>query len=110
NTMVGLCLPRSVDMVVAMLGILKAGGAYVPLDPGYPAERLAFMMRDTALSTVVTRRSVLGDVAFPPGVAAVHVDAIEATDARPAAGARASDLAYVIFTSGSTGNPKAAML
>ncbi|NEP43558.1 MAG: AMP-binding protein, partial [Okeania sp. SIO2H7] len=55
EVLVGLCVERSLDMVVAMLGILKAGGAYVPLDPAYPAERLAFMREDAALSIIVTQ-------------------------------------------------------
>ncbi len=64
EVLVGLCLERSLEMVVGLLGILKAGGAYVPLDPGYPAERLGFMLADTQAPVLLTRESLLG--ALPP--------------------------------------------
>ena len=57
--MVGLCLPRSLDLVVGLLGILKAGGVYLPLDPDYPPERLAFMLTDAAAPVLVTREALL---------------------------------------------------
>jgi amino acid adenylation domain-containing protein len=86
---VGIALERSLEMVVGVLAVLKAGGAYVPLDPSYPAERLAFMVEDSGLATVL--RS-------PLRVA-------EAAEA-PHAGVGADNAAYVIYTSGSTGRPK----
>jgi non-ribosomal peptide synthetase component F len=64
ETLVALCLERSLEMVVAVLGILKAGGAYVPLDPASPPERLAFMLTDTAARVAVTQRSLPGRLAF----------------------------------------------
>ncbi|HXO21370.1 MAG TPA: amino acid adenylation domain-containing protein, partial [Thermoanaerobaculia bacterium] len=110
---VGLCLNRSLEAVVAILGILKAGGAYVPLDPAYPRDRLAFMLEDAAAPVVVT---VASQVATLPDLAARGVrvvvldreaEAIGREIARaPASGAAAANLAYVMYTSGSTGTPK----
>jgi len=107
--LVGICLERSPEMVVAMLAILKAGAAYVPMDPDFPAGRLAFMAEDARLSAVVTDR-VLRDRA-PAGIATqVCVDDEEIRAASPEAlgisGVEPGDRAYVIYTSGSTGKPK----
>src|SRR6185312_15235158 len=63
ETVVGLCLERSVEMVIGLLGILKAGGAYLPLDPHYPAERLSFMLSDAAAAVLVTQGPVLAQLA-----------------------------------------------
>lgn len=108
---VALCLRRGPDLVVAILAVLKAGGAYVPLDPDYPAERLAFLVRDAAAPVVVTVTDLLERL--PDGGEATtvlldgHRDAIAARPAtRPDVAVTASDLAYVIYTSGSTGTPK----
>src|SRR5690606_8582728 len=108
---VALCLRRGPDLVVAILAVLKAGGAYVPLDPDYPAERLAFLVRDAAAPVVVTGTGLPGRL--PAGGEATtvlldgHRDAIAARPAtRPDVAVTASDLAYVIYTSGSTGTPK----
>ncbi|PYJ97129.1 MAG: non-ribosomal peptide synthetase, partial [Verrucomicrobia bacterium] len=65
DTLVGICLDRSLDLVVGLLGILKAGGAYLPLDPSYPQERLAFMLEDSQAPVVVTQRRLLE--ALPKG-------------------------------------------
>ena len=110
GTRVGLCLERSVGMVVATLAILKAGGAYVPLDPAYPAERLAFMLADTAVPVLVTDTRLVDSL--PAGDAAVvlldrDADAIGAESAEPIeAGTNAESVVYVMYTSGSTGRPK----
>ncbi|MHA4820226.1 condensation domain-containing protein, partial [Streptomyces aculeolatus] len=101
---VGLCLPRGVEMVAAMLAVWKAGAAYVPLDPAYPAERLAFMVADSGAQVVLST----GDLA-PEG--AVRLDEvageIAAESAEPLGGVlEPGQLAYVIYTSGSTGRPK----
>ncbi|UZF91586.1 amino acid adenylation domain-containing protein [Bosea sp. NBC_00550] len=108
GAIVGLCLPRSLDLIVAMLAILKSGAAYLPLDPAYPGERLAFMVED-ANAMLVVAASNCADW-LPSGRRRLDPhdqgDA-EATDrALPARKAEASDLAYVIYTSGSTGRPK----
>ncbi len=111
---VGLALPRSLDLVVAMLAVLKAGGAYVPVDPDYPAERVAFMLRDAAPNCVLTTRAL---AAFLPLVDPVVLDdpAIERALARCSVKPPVTDLlpghaAYVIYTSGSTGSPKGVVI
>src|SRR5205085_8700705 len=67
NVLVGLCVERSLDMVVGLLGILKAGGAYVPLDPTYPSERLSFMLEDASAPVLVTRHTISANL--PTGTA-----------------------------------------
>jgi amino acid adenylation domain-containing protein len=110
GTRVGVCLERGPRMVVATLAALRAGGAYVPLDPAYPAERLAFMLADTAVPVLVTE-SLLADRLPPHDARVIRVDddaaaiAAEPADA-PAAGTDPESIAYVMYTSGSTGRPK----
>ncbi|MFG2166223.1 amino acid adenylation domain-containing protein [Micromonospora chersina] len=101
---VGVCLPRTPELVVALFAVLKAGAAYVPLDPAYPPARVAFMAADSGLRLVLTRADLAGR--FPDTAVAVdRLDPVEdATD--PAAPSAPEDLAYVIYTSGSTGRPK----
>ncbi|HLU39080.1 MAG TPA: MupA/Atu3671 family FMN-dependent luciferase-like monooxygenase, partial [Planctomycetota bacterium] len=107
---VGVCMQRTVDLPVALLGILKAGGAYVPLDPDYPRERIAMMAEDAALTVAVV--DAAGRAAYPDDRATL-IEVGEAGDApaRPAAPAvTAEHVAYVLFTSGSTGRPKGVMI
>jgi amino acid adenylation domain-containing protein len=116
---VGLCVERSLDMLVGMLGTLKAGGAYVPLDPGYPRERLAFSLADSGARVLLTQDRLLGRLpelaAMPAALRVIRLDgdweeiAREPGDA-PASGVTAENLAYVIYTSGSTGTPKGVMM
>ncbi len=106
---VGLCLERSCELPVGVLGILKAGGTYVPLDPHYPQARLAFMLDDAAVSIVVTHASVAAAVPAGPTLVLLdrdgpHIGAM--SQENPVADHRATDVAYVIYTSGSTGTPK----
>ncbi|MGH3788279.1 MAG: amino acid adenylation domain-containing protein, partial [Pseudonocardiaceae bacterium] len=116
---VGLALPRSADMVVALLAVWKTGAAYLPIDPGYPAERVAFMLSDTRPVLVVTTAEVEGrlstlDSAVPrlrlddPQVVATvaHCPAGNLSDAGRVAPMSGAHPAYVIYTSGSTGRPK----
>ncbi|WP_223621899.1 amino acid adenylation domain-containing protein, partial [Lysobacter sp. ESA13C] len=113
---VGLCVERSPGMVVGLLAVLKAGGAYVPLDPGYPADRLAYMLEDSAPVAVLTQQSLQTLLAWPAGIPVLTLDA----DRAPWQDAPADDpvrgtlsphhLAYVIYTSGSTGQPKGVMV
>ncbi|MEN9726793.1 MAG: hypothetical protein RL434_1159 [Pseudomonadota bacterium] len=110
GTRVGVCLPRSLDLVVGVLGILKAGGTYVPLDPTYPSARLAYMAEDAGLALVLVDDSTQPPV-LPGGVRCVEVTAL-ARGPGPRHWPRVSarDLAYVIYTSGSTGNPKGVLI
>ncbi|MCY1047015.1 amino acid adenylation domain-containing protein [Corallococcus sp. bb12-1] len=107
---VGVCLPRSVELLVALLGILKAGGAYVPLDPEYPAERLAFMAADSSVRIILTHAAM--ESRLPVGdwhtlCLDAHADLLAGfSDRPPECDAVPEDLAYVLFTSGSTGRPK----
>jgi len=103
---VGLCVDRSPEMVVGILGILKAGAAYVPLDPEYPRDRLAYMVEDSRTPLVVTESRLRDSL---PGVDAgvVLLDELAGgAKAPPAVAAGPENLAYVIYTSGSTGRPK----
>ena len=111
---VGIFLDKSAAMVVAILAALKAGGAYVPLDPAYPADRLAFMLADSAAAALVTTRSLqslLPAVGCP--VICLDRDASALAgepDTNPSAGATPGNLCYLIYTSGSTGQPKGVMI
>ncbi|HEX5324358.1 MAG TPA: amino acid adenylation domain-containing protein, partial [Capsulimonadaceae bacterium] len=113
ETLVGLCVERSLEMVTGLLGVLKAGAAYVPLDPSYPAERLAFMLEDSHTPLLLTQRSLRDRL---PGDAAkiVCLDDRALFDKEsaenPSSGVAPENLAYVIYTSGSTGRPKGAMI
>jgi amino acid adenylation domain-containing protein len=107
---VGLCVERSIEMVVATLGVLKAGGAYVPLDPAYPRERLRFMLEDAAVKVLVTQSDVQDRLMLEVGeVISLDQDWDEISheaDDDPSVAVAAENLAYVIYTSGSTGRPK----
>ncbi|HEY3581066.1 MAG TPA: amino acid adenylation domain-containing protein, partial [Pyrinomonadaceae bacterium] len=110
EVIVGVCLQRSVEMVVALLGILKAGGAYLPLDPAYPSQRLSFMVRDSKMHVLVTEPS-LADKWDAEDIEFVYLEAgsdllPEQRDDNPALEVSDQNLAYVIYTSGSTGIPK----
>ncbi|GAA5609547.1 non-ribosomal peptide synthetase [Streptomyces platensis] len=111
---VGLCLDRSVDLVVAMLGVLKAGGAFVPLDPAYPADRLDFMSRDAELSLLLTSSTAqrqLPRLAVRSILLDEQTEALDRHSTEPvSSGVRPDNLAYVIYTSGSTGRPKGALI
>ena len=114
EVLVGVCLKRCPELLVALLGVWKAGGAYVPLDPAYPPERLAFMVDDAGLRVVLTEDACRG--LFPDSDRqVVCLDSDWSTVARQsngrlAAGAVPANLAYVMYTSGSTGQPKGAMI
>src|SRR5262249_20316278 len=111
---VGVCLERSLELVVSLIAILKAGGAYLPLDPGYPRERLSFMLADAGAAVLISA-SRLRDRLDAPGVRRLALDregaAIAAHPTSAPAGAVAPhNLAYVIYTSGSTGTPKGVLV
>ncbi|AUX43561.1 uncharacterized protein SOCE26_050110 [Sorangium cellulosum] len=110
GVLVGVCMERSPEMLIGLLGVLKAGGAYLPLDPAYPQDRLAFMLDDAEAQLLLSQASLAGRL---PSCRArlLLVDAgQEATDGEhsidPACAATPLDLSYVIYTSGSTGQPK----
>ena len=129
--LVGICIERSLEMVIGLLGILKAGGAYVPLDPRYPGERLAFMLEDAQVSVLLTQAKLVEDRGWRPVLSKVegmedgdprssildprlqvvfvdrdwHLIA-QQSDKNPLSQVYSTDLAYVIYTSGSTGKPK----
>jgi amino acid adenylation domain-containing protein/non-ribosomal peptide synthase protein (TIGR01720 family) len=113
---VGLCLERSLEMIIGLLGILKAGGTYVPLDPVYPTERLAFMLEDTQLAVLLTQ-SNLTKILPETQAQLVCLDGIDEikqmsylSRENPLNGAGPDHLAYLIYTSGSTGKPKGVMI
>jgi natural product biosynthesis luciferase-like monooxygenase protein len=103
---VGLCLDRSADLIVAMLAILKTGAAYLPLDPAYPVDRLAYMVEDAGAPLIVASRKAATDLGLDPEKT-VFPDAAGPFAPLPAS---PDDLAYLIYTSGSTGKPKGVMI
>jgi amino acid adenylation domain-containing protein len=114
ETLVGICLERSLNMIVALLAILKAGGAYLPLDPAYPKERLAYMLEDSQVSLLLTQQHLV-ETLPPSNARAICLD----RDSEILAGESAENLAiastpenlaYVIYTSGSTGKPKGVLI
>ena len=109
---VGVNVNRSVDLMVATLGAHKAGAAYVPLDPAFPAERIAYMVKDAGMSLLITQSDIQADL--PESDAEVIcVDQLGEPDAslgNPNVSMDSAKLAYVIYTSGSTGNPKGVMV
>jgi len=110
QVLVAICIERSIDMMVGLLGILKAGGAYVPLDPSYPEERLAFMLEDSGAKVLVTGEGTPPWLLNAP-VKRICLSADRASLAgepieNPTSGVISSQLAYILYTSGSTGKPK----
>jgi amino acid adenylation domain-containing protein len=110
DVLVGLCVERSLEMVVALLGILKAGGAYVPIDPAYPSDRIRYVLEDANVKILLTQESLLPSL---PSTAAevICLDdswmfLVNQSGEPVAAESAAESLAYVIYTSGSTGKPK----
>ncbi|HEX8273747.1 MAG TPA: amino acid adenylation domain-containing protein [Longimicrobiaceae bacterium] len=108
---VGICLERSLELMVAILGVMKAGGAYVPVDPAHPAERIGYVLEDSAVGVLLTQERLRERVPVGEGVRVVAVDrewdAIAASPATlPESGVGPENLCYVIYTSGSTGRPK----
>jgi amino acid adenylation domain-containing protein len=110
EVLIGICVERSIQMVVGLLGILKAGGAYVPLDPTYPQERLSYMLADSGVEVLLTQQSLLESLASHNALmVCLDIDwqAIEQHNQDNLdVGVSSDNLAYVIYTSGSTGVPK----
>ncbi len=114
EAVVGLCMGRSPDLIVAVLAVLKAGAAYLPIDPAYPGERIAYLLGDAGVPVLVTTEAIAPTLPAH-GARVVRMDAdaeaIAAESAeRPSAGVVPANLAYVIYTSGSTGKPKGVMV
>ena len=108
ETIVGLFLERSVELVVGLLGILKAGGGYLPIDPVYPDDRIAFMLEDSGAPIIVSHRPL--SPRLPTSAKVLLLDDHDSLgrepESDPRSGVRPDNLAYVIYTSGSTGRPK----
>lgn len=117
EVLVGVCMERSIDMVVALLGVLKSGGAYVPVDPTYPPDRLAYMLDDAALGALITQERLLArEPQLLGGLTLKTVcldrdwtDIAGQPEGDPASVCRPENAAYMIYTSGSTGRPKGAV-
>ncbi len=113
ETLVGICMERSPDLVIAMYAVLKAGGAYVPLDPSYPTERLEFMLADTTVPILLTQTHLQSKLRNPNSAIILCLDADDfaaESEDNVDSGVGEDNLAYVIYTSGSTGQPKGVMI
>lgn len=114
ETFVGLCVDRSIELIVGLLGILKAGGAYVPLDPSYPVDRLSFMLADTAAPVLIMQEQWIGRVPTQD-IEVVRIDGdwnliAKESSERLVHQSTIDNVAYVIYTSGSTGRPKGVLV
>ncbi|MEI7346807.1 non-ribosomal peptide synthetase [Dickeya chrysanthemi] len=114
DVLVGVCLPRCIDMVVSLLAITKAGGAYLPIDPGYPADRISYMLSDSDVSVLITHAQIATHL---PKNSASYVlideewpQIVDQRGSYSPKTVEASHLAYVIYTSGTTGRPKGVMV
>jgi surfactin family lipopeptide synthetase A len=111
---VGICMERSLEMIVGLLGVLKAGGAFLPLDPAYPKRRLAFMLSDSQVPVLLTQEKLLAGLP-EHGARVVCLDTDwntihKESEENPLSGVMADNLAYMIYTSGSTGTPKGVLV
>ncbi|WP_434707697.1 non-ribosomal peptide synthase/polyketide synthase [Pseudomonas sp. R1-1] len=106
---VGVAMPRSEQLLIALLAVLKAGGAYVPLDPDYPADRVAYMLEDSRARVLLTEQAVAATLSVPASTQVVLLDQVDLSryaTVAPQTRVQPDNLAYVIYTSGSTGKPK----
>jgi amino acid adenylation domain-containing protein len=115
EVMVGCCIDRSLELIVALVAILKAGGAYVPLDPSYPKERFDLMLEDTNPKVILTQKPLTSTVFRRTGASLLCVDDLDdasssGDDSNPVSLGGPESLAYVMYTSGSTGKPKGVMI
>jgi amino acid adenylation domain-containing protein/non-ribosomal peptide synthase protein (TIGR01720 family) len=106
ETVVALCIERSLDMIVAILGILKAGAAYLPLEPSLPKTALAFRLQDAQVSVLLTQKRLVEQMNFQVQVVLIDADISDSPQGNILKPATPENLAYVIYTSGSTGKPK----
>ncbi|MEH1937180.1 MAG: amino acid adenylation domain-containing protein [Nostoc sp.] len=116
ESLIGICVERSLEMIIGVLGILKAGGAYVPIDPNYPKERIGFMLKDSGTLVLLTQSFLLDQLPIanlenPCRIICLDEETFtEALKENPSLQSTPNDLAYVIYTSGSTGRPKGVMI
>ncbi|SCN41681.1 non-ribosomal peptide synthetase [Bacillus wiedmannii] len=113
ESLVGICIERSPDMIIGLFGILKAGGAYVPLDPSYPENRLRYILENSQIQVLLTKEAL--QEWLPKDIQAICLDRDQVmiskeSNLAPVSGVTANNLAYIIYTSGSTGNPKGVMI
>ena len=112
----GLCLERSLEMVVGLLGILKAGSAYVPLDPSYPEDRLKYMLEDSGVRILLTQGRLVEQLPISDQQLlclddeVIYADQLNTNVSKESLGLRSDHLAYVIYTSGTTGYPKGVLV
>lgn len=111
DSLVAICIDRSLEMVIGLIGVLKAGGAYVPVDPVYPQERISMMLQDSKARVLLTQRH-LADRMIDHSAVVLCIEDLKGAGATmaPRTNVKPDNLAYVIFTSGSTGRPKGVML
>ncbi|MEH2130686.1 MAG: amino acid adenylation domain-containing protein [Nostoc sp.] len=116
ETLIGICVERSLEMIIGILGILKAGGAYLPIDPNYPQERIKFMLEDAGISVLLTPSFLLDQLFLANRENLYQVICLDqqtfgsALTNNPHPQSTPDNLAYVIYTSGSTGRPKGVMI
>ena len=114
ESLVGVCVERSIEMVVGLLGILKSGGAYIPLDPKYPRERLLLMLEDAGVQALLTQQWLAGQLSdLTPRMVLMDEDRFKIEQEsimNPVSQVTSDNIAYVIYTSGSTGRPKGVMI
>jgi non-ribosomal peptide synthetase component F len=114
EVLVGICVERSIEMIVGLLSVLKAGGAYIPLDPAYPLERLGFMLEDSSVPVLLTQSKLIEKLP-PHSARVVYLDKdweeiVQPSKENPSSSVTSYNLAYVIYTSGSTGKPKGVLV
>ncbi|MFK0732541.1 MAG: amino acid adenylation domain-containing protein [Gloeotrichia echinulata GP01] len=116
DTLIGICVERSLEMIIGVIGVTKAGGAYVPIDPNYPQERIKFMLEDSGISVLLTQDLLLEQLPlsqlenFPQVICLDQDNFADNLTENPSPKSKPDDLAYVIYTSGSTGRPKGVMI
>ena len=113
DSLVAICLDRSLEMIIGLLGILKAGGAYVPIDPNYPTERISYILQDSQVKLMITDDTTPALASTLAGLETIDIHAAEiqaASSENPSIALRPEHLAYVIYTSGTTGKPKGVLL
>ncbi|HLP89583.1 MAG TPA: amino acid adenylation domain-containing protein [Nostocaceae cyanobacterium] len=115
DVLVGICVERSLEMIIGLLAVLKAGGAYVPIDPNYPQERIKFMLNDTKVSVLLTQQKLIPQLDIPSQIQTICLDTDreiigQYSQENPISRVRGNNLAYMIYTSGSTGKPKGVMI